>query len=197
MYEELKIQVLETAQRLYREKMNAGTGGNVSMCDPGRKHIIITPTSYGYDVMKAEDIIVIDFEGNVVEGWLRPSSEWRLHAVIYQRVPRAGAVLHIHSPYATSFAALGKSIPVFLVEMVPFIKGSLDVSPYAPPGTEEVGIGAAAILQEKNACLMASHGAVAIGATMREAYINAVYVEDIAKIYHLAKCIGEPIEIKI
>jgi L-fuculose-phosphate aldolase/L-ribulose-5-phosphate 4-epimerase len=120
--------------------MNAGTGGNVSVCDPERKHIIITPTFYGYDVMKAEDIVVIDLKGNVVEGWLRPSSEWRMHAVIYQRVPRAGAVVHTHSPYATSFAALGKSIPVFLVEMVPFIKGSLDVSPYAPPGTEEVGI---------------------------------------------------------
>lgn len=196
MYEQQKQQVLDTAQRLYTEKMYAGTSGNVSLCNRERTHIIITPTSCDYDLMKAEDIVVIGLDGNVLEGRLKPSSEWRMHAEIYQRVPRAGAVVHTHSPYATSFAAIGQGIPVFLVEMLPFLQGSLEVSPYAVQGSAQVGIGAAAILQEKNACLLAGHGAVAIGANMREAYIHSVYVEDIAKIYHLAKCVGEPVELE-
>ena len=82
-----------------------------------------------------------------------------------------------------------------MIEMIPFLKGSIEVSPYATQGSAEVGLNAVPILERKNACLMANHGVVAVGATMAEAYINSVYVEDTAKIYHMALSVGTPIEI--
>lgn len=145
--------------------------------------------------MEEKDIVVIDLDGNVIEGCHRPSSEWKMHAEIYRHLPHVGAIVHTHSPYATSFAVTHQEIPVILIEMIPFLKGSIEVSPYATQGSAEVGLNAVPILERKNACLMANHGVVAVGATMAEAYINSVYVEDTAKIYHMALSVGTPIEI--
>ena len=119
-----------------------------------------------------------------------------MHAEIYRHLSHANAVVHTHSPYASSFAVNHQEIPAVLIEMLPFLKGKLDVSPYAQKGSPEVGLNAVPILERKNACLMANHGVVAIGGTLPEAYTNSVYVEDAAKIYHLALCSGHPVVIK-
>ena len=82
--------------------------------------------------MERKDAVVIDLDGNLIEGIHKPSSEWRMHAEIYRQLPEVGAIVHTHSPYAASFAVLHKEIPVILIEMIPFLKGSVEVSPYAP-----------------------------------------------------------------
>ena len=99
------------------------------------------------------------------------------------------------SPYATSFAVNHQEIPVVLIEMIPFLKGKLEVSPYAAQGSAQVGLNAVPILERKNACLMANHGVVAVGETMEAAYVNSVYVEDTARIYHMALQSGNPVVI--
>ena len=190
-----KRQVLETARKAYKEGLMAGTSGNMSVYVRDSGLMAITPSSYDYSIMEEKDIVVTDLDGNVAEGWLKPSSEWRLHAEIYKNLPHVGAVVHTHSPYATSFAVLRKEIPVILIEMEPFIKGSKEVSAYAVQGSAQVGINAVRILKRKNACLMANHGVVAVGTDMAQAYINSVYTEDAAKIYHMALCVGEPVVI--
>ena len=187
-----KQDVLRTAKKAYDEKLMAGTSGNMSVYDPENKWIIITPSSYDYSIMEEKDIVVIDLEGNMVEGIHKPSSEWKMHAEIYKHLPEVKAVVHTHSPYATSFAVNHQEIPVILIEMIPFIKGSLEVSPFAEQGSAQVGINAVPILERKNACLMANHGVVAVGSTIDQAYINSVYVEDTAKIYHMALTVGKP-----
>ena len=191
----LKRSVLETAKKAYREKLMAGTSGNMSMYYREKGWMVITPSSYDYEIMEEKDIVVTDLEGQVVEGCHMPSSEWRMHAEIYQHLSHVKAVVHTHSPYATSFAVNHQEIPVVLIEMIPFLKGKLEVSPYAAQGSAQVGLNAVPILERKNACLMANHGVVAVGETMEAAYVNSVYVEDTARIYHMALQSGNPVVI--
>ena len=192
---QLKKEVLDTALRMYNDKMCAGTSGNISAFLREDQLIVITPSSYDYSIMEEKDIVVIDLDGNVVDGWLKPSSEWKMHAEIYKNLSHVDAVIHTHSPYATSFAVTRSEIPVILIEMGPFIKGSIEVSPYAAQGSPEVGSYAVPILKRKNACLLANHGVVAVGKSLDNAYLSAVYVEDAAKIYHLALSTGIPVVI--
>ena len=192
---EIKRQVLETAKKAYEEKLMAGTSGNMSIYSPEQGAVAITPSSYDYSKMEEKDIVVIDLDGKVLEGWLKPSSEWKMHVEIYKHLPHVRSVVHTHSPYATSFAVNHQEIPVVLIEMLPFLKGKLEVSAYAEQGSAEVGLKAVPILERKNACLMANHGVVAVGETIDQAYINSVYVEDTAKIYHMALTAGTPVVI--
>ena len=192
---EMKQQVLRTAQKAYQEKLMAGTSGNMSIYCPEQGIVAITPSSYDYSKMEEKDIVVIDLDGTVLEGWLKPSSEWKMHVEIYRHLPHVKAVVHTHSPYATSFAVNHQEIPVVLIEMIPFLKGKLEVSAYAEQGSAQVGLNAVPILERKNACLMANHGVVAVGEIIDQAYINSVYVEDTAKIYHMALSAGTPVVI--
>lgn len=187
----LKQAVLQTAKKAYEEKLMAGTSGNMSVFLPAERLMVITPSSYDYSMMEEHDIVVTDLKGNVIEGCHKPSSEWKMHAEIYKHLPHVGAVVHTHSPYATSFAVTHQEIPVILIEMIPFLKGKLEVSAYAEQGSAQVGLNAVPILERKNACLMANHGVVAVGRTLDEAYINSVYTEDTAKIYHMALASGQ------
>ncbi len=192
LYMEEKKRLLEYAKKAYREKLMAGTSGNMSIFCREDNCMVITPSSYDYDIMELEDVVVIDLDGNLIEGIHKPSSEWKMHAEIYKHLPDTGAVVHTHSPYATSFAVLRREIPVVLIEMIPFLKGSVEVSDYAKQGSAQVGLNAVPILKNKNACLMANHGALTIGESIEAAYINSVYLEDAAKIYHLACIAGTP-----
>lgn len=190
-----KQAVLNTAKKAYREKLMAGTSGNMSVFWPEKGWMVITPGSYDYEIMEEKDIVVTDLEGQVVEGCHKPSSEWKMHAEIYRHLPHVRAVVHTHSPYATSFAVNHQEIPVVLIEMIPFLKGKLEVSDYAEQGSSRVGLNAVPILKRKNACLMANHGVVAVGESIEAAYMNSVYVEDTARIYHMALQSGKPVVI--
>ncbi len=192
---EYKKMVQETARRSYQEGLVAGTSGNVSFFDRENDLMYITPSNLDYSVMTPEDIMVTDLCGNVVEGVHKPSSEWRLHAEIYKAKQEVCSVIHTHSPYATGFAIVHEGIPLILVEMLPFLGGDIPVAKFGLPGTDAVGINAAAALQERNAALLENHGVVATGARCEQAYLRAVYVEDAAKAYHFARLMGKPIEI--
>lgn len=189
----LKQEVLYAAKHAFDIRLVAATNGNVSAVDRESGRIVITPAAYDYERMTEDDIVVIDFDGKKLEGELEPSSEWKMHSVIYQRVERVGAVVHTHSPYATSFAVNNQEIPVVLTEMAPFLNGAIEVAPYAIQGSLQLGLNSVPILKGKNAALLANHGVVAVGATVQEAYDNSIYVEDAAKIYHMALCVGDPV----
>ncbi len=126
-----------------------------------------------------------------------PSSEWRLHAELYRMKPEVHAVVHTHSPYATAFAALREEIPLVLAEMQPWLGGSVEVAGYAALGTMDVARNTALAIGSKGACLMANHGVAAVADTLYLAYVRACYVEDAAKIIHLARSIGKPCEISL
>ncbi len=191
-YSEVKSEVCRIAKKAYAEKLMAGTSGNVAKFVPEDGVMAVTPSSLDYGMMTDDDIVVIDLDGNPVEGDRRPTSEWRMHAEIFKARKDLTCSVHTHSPRATAFAVVHKPIPVILLEMMPFIGGDIPLAKFALMGTQEVGDAVVDALVRRNACLMENHGVVAVGTNLEQAYVRAVYVEDAAKIYHFALQVGDP-----
>ncbi|GAA0180403.1 class II aldolase/adducin family protein [Clostridium sediminicola] len=187
---ELKYELLEAAKSSYNLGLVAGTSGNVSVYDSKTDKMVITPSSIPYDTMTSEDLVVLKLDGTIIEGYNKPSSEWKMHAQVYKERKDIKCVLHTHSPYATAFAVCQEKIPVILIEMVPFIGGDVPVAKFGMPGTESIGIEALSVLEERKACLLSNHGTLAIGESIDKALTSSIYLEDAAKIYHLAKSAG-------
>ena len=187
---EAKEKVLQIVKQASDEKLIAGTCGNVSVYDREADAMIITPSSISYKTMSVDDIDVITLNGDMIEGMHKPSSEWRMHAEIYKGCPEVSAVVHTHSPYATSFSVSNQTVPFVLIEMFNSIGGDIPVAKFAIPGTKEVGLEAVKCLKSRHACLIQNHGVVAVGENLDQAYMRAVYVEDAARIYHYAKING-------
>lgn len=188
---EMKESVLENTLMAYKEGLFAGTSGNLSTCDEAKEIMAITPSSFRYEKMTLNDIMIIKIaDGTIVEGVHRPSSEWKMHTAILRGRHDIFGVVHTHSPYATSFAVTCMPIPLILIEMLGYIGGDIPVSEFALPGSAALGERVVECLAKRNACLMRNHGAVAVGKTIDQAHLRAVYVEDAAKIYSLALSAG-------
>ncbi len=191
MMDALRTALTDAARRAYAEKLFSGTSGNLSVrCGSG---MLITPTSVRYEALRPEDLVAMDLDSAVLEGSLAPSSEWRLHAGLYARFPEIGAIVHTHSPCATSFAAARKPIPECLIEMRFFLGGEVPCAGYAKPGTADVAVRCAEVLEGHGGCLMANHGALAVGKDLDEAFLRAEYIEDAAKITLLSMGLGGPV----
>jgi len=192
---DLKQEVLAYAKKAYQQALMAGTSGNLSVLSEDGK-LVITPGGIDYMTMTAEDVMVIDLDGNVLEGPHRPSSEWPMHAEIYKHRPDVRSIVHTHSPYATAFSVLNEPIPLVLVEMVYFLLDEVPTAPIALQGSADVGLGIVQTIGDKGvACLMQNHGAVTLGGNLSEAFIRTEYLEEAAKIYHMARTIGTPTRI--
>ncbi|WP_066501499.1 class II aldolase/adducin family protein [Abyssisolibacter fermentans] len=186
----LKEELLQAAKDSYKLGLVAGTSGNVSVYDTEADVMIITPSSIPYDTMTTDDLVVLKLDGTIIEGYNQPSSEWKMHAKVFNERKDIKCVLHTHSPYATGFAVCQESIPVILIEMVPFIGGDVPVAKFGMPGSESIGIEALKVLKDRKACLLSNHGTLAIGETINKAMTSSIYLEDSAKIYHIAKNAG-------
>lgn len=195
----IQKEVQTTALKAYEERLVAGTSGNVSFYDRKNQLLAITPSNLDYKIMTPSDIVIMDLAGNQLpesNGYQpsphKPSSEWQMHAEIYRGLPHVSAILHTHSPRATSFAVLHEEIPVILVEMLPYIGGDIPRAAFALPGTIDLGKKCVEALTNRQACLLDNHGVVAVGETLNNAYTRAIYVEDAAKIYHFSRQLGTP-----
>lgn len=183
---EWKEQVCSWALRAYRDGLFEGTCGNLSVCDRRQGIVVITPSGLPYERYRPEDMVVIDLEGNVLEGAGKPSSEWIMHTMVYREKPEVNAVIHTHSPYASAFAVRNEGIPAILIEMIPTLGGGVPLAPFGMPGTEEVGAGAVKALRDRGGCLLANHGVLAVGGDLEQAFVRAGYVENAAKICSIA-----------
>jgi L-ribulose-5-phosphate 4-epimerase len=158
------------------------------------EHLVITPGSVPYDHMTAENLVIIDQYGAVIEGAHRPSSETPMHITIYKNMPKAAAVVHTHSPYALAFAAVGRGIPIICTEGLA-VRGPVPVAEYACPGTEAQGRVAVKAMKGPPSVigtLLKNHGVLTTGPTLTEAYATACRIEIAAKVYFLALQIGTP-----
>jgi L-ribulose-5-phosphate 4-epimerase len=164
--------------------------GNASGYDPASQRVVIKPSGVDYDAMRAEDLVVVDLAGNVVEGTLRPSVDTPHHLFLYRRFPELGGVIHTHSPYATSFAALGLSIPCALTAIADEFGCEIPCAPYVDNQGDHIGESIVRYRNRAPAVLLAGHGVFAFDATPRKALKAAVMVEDVAKTIHLAMLKG-------
>jgi len=191
---EEKRQVLEASREIARKGLVVGTAGNVSLrVAPvdSRELLAITPSSRYYESLTLDDIQVIDFEVEPVEGDLAPSIETMLHIGIYGARKNVNAVIHTHSTFASAIAVAGMNIPAILDEQVTFLGGEIKLAEYAMSGSEELVENALAALEKRNAVLLANHGVVGVGRTMRDALTACELVEKTAKVYISALALGK------
>ena len=190
--------VAETARRLAALDLVGTSSGNVSArLEPvgGRELLAITPSGRPHAELSVDDIPVVDFDVEPVEGELAPSSESLMHVGVYRARPDVGAVIHTHSVYASVAAVAGLGIPPIIDEMVVAIGGGIELSDYAFPGTQELADRVVATLGDKNAALIRNHGAVGAGRDLTEALDICVLTERVAKIFVLASLLGTPGEL--
>ncbi|VYU12528.1 class II aldolase/adducin family protein [Peptoniphilus gorbachii] len=178
-------------KKLLDKKLVAGTSGNLSLRGQA-DDIYITPSGMNYLEITENDIVKINFKGEILEGDKKPSSEWMMHVEIYKNYPNYNAIVHTHSPIATAFAVSRKKIPLILIEMKPFLGGEIEVAPFKPSGSLELAKSLIPYLKKSNSCLLANHGVVSCGRNIESAFLSAEYVEDAAKIYYYSLNIGDP-----
>ena len=190
--EQLRREVWKANLDIYRAGLITMHAGNASGIDRKRGLVLIKPSGVDYDTMRPADIVVTDLEGRKVKGKWKPSVDLPHHLYLYRNCPEMGGVIHTHSNYATSFALLGRPIPVYLTAIADEFGEEIPCAPYVDNLGDHIG---EAILKYKRrapAVLLGQHGVFAWGPTPREAVKAAVMLEDVAKTVHLALLLGKP-----
>lgn len=188
-----RAELIATLRWLAAAGLYSGTSGNVSVrASPTR--FLITPSAVPYDEIAARDLVAMTLEGLPAGNQrLVPSTEWRIHRDIYNRRPDVGAVVHTHSPFATTIACLRREVPAFHYMVAKTGGPSIRCARYATYGTEALSRNAlGALAGGRNACLMANHGMLALGADLRSARRLAEEVEALCQTYWRALAVGEP-----
>ena len=157
--------------------------------------IVIKPSGVRYEELRPEHMVVLDLDGKIVEGSLKPSSDTASHLYIYQHRPDVGGVVHAHSPYATAFAAVNKPIPVVLTAIADEFGGPIPCGGFALIGDEAIGKVVVESIGKSSAVLLKNHGVFTIGKDAKSAVKSAVMTEDNAKTVWLAMQIGIPDEL--
>jgi L-fuculose-phosphate aldolase len=187
-----KTAIVEFGKKLVKSGLTTGTGGNLSCIDHAENLVAISPSGIDYDEMLPEDVVVLDMNGKIIDGTLKPSSETGIHLGLYRKRADISAVIHTHSPYATTMACLNMEIPA-VHYLVGFAGIKVPVAPYATFGTDQLAKNVSDTMGKFNAVLMANHGLIAVGADLLRAFCVAEEIEFVARIYYQAKTIGKPV----
>ena len=185
--------VVQAAQQLLRLGLVAATSGNVSLRLEGDEKeglIAVTPASTDYETMTPEDIVVVDYDVDVIEGDAVPSSESLTHVAVYKARSDISAVIHTHSIYASVLAVAGVPLPPILDELVAYLGGPVEVAEYGFPSSEDLGEKAIQAMGERNAVFIRNHGVLAAGRDMPDALRACELVERAAQIYIQARALG-------
>jgi L-fuculose-phosphate aldolase len=185
----LRTAIIATARAMNAAGINRGKSGNVSARIDGG--FLITPSGLPYADTTVDDIVAVD-ESGAASGTRKPSSEWRFHRDIYRARKEAAAIVHAHSPFATTLACLDRGIPAFHYMIAMAGGNDIRCAPYATFGTQELSAAALSALDERKACLLAHHGMIAVGESLDRALALAVEVETLAEMYWRALQIREP-----
>ena len=192
MLKKLRQLVYEGNIMLPKAGLITWTSGNVSGRDPETGHVVIKPSGVRYEAMSPEDMIVVDLDGNIIEGQLKPSVDAATHLYVYRQRPDVMGLVHTHSTFATAFAALGKPIPVYLTAIADEFGGPIPVGAYAKIGGEEIGEEIVRSIGSSRAILMRNHGVFTVGPDVMSAVKAAVMCEDVARTVYYALQMGQP-----
>jgi L-fuculose-phosphate aldolase len=191
LLEQEREEIVLFGRKLITSKLTTGSGGNLSIFNRQEGLVAIKPTGVDYLEMRAEDVVVINQEGEIIDGRLKPSSELSLHLGLLKARPEINAAVHTHQVYATTLACLNWEIPA-VHYLVGFSGNKVPVAPYATYGTPELARAVVQSIGHYNACLMANHGIVTLGANLSAAFNVAEELELVARLYYQSMCIGKP-----
>lgn len=190
---ELRADVARYARKMYSSQLVQATQGNLSARDVESGLICITPSGADYELLTAEDIAVVDENGNVVESKWKPSVETPLHTLVLRRRRDIHCVMHTHSPYATAFGVVYQPFPMVLAESALCLGGEVPIAPYRMSGTPEFAELVAETLGNCPAVIWGNHGAMVVGVNLSLTFSIAHALEDSAKVYAIAKQLGTPV----
>ncbi len=187
--DQLASSVATGGRDLYRLGYMPGTSGNISLRLPDG-NILITPSGVNKGRMDREDLIIIDSEGNLIEGRGKPSSEYKMHTACYDLRPDVGAVVHCHPPYCTAMASCGVSLEDPVLPEGILVLGPVPLVEYSTPSTREVSDNLIPFLKDRNVFLLANHGALCLGADLNQALHRMETLEFTARVVTIARTLG-------
>ncbi|MDE7320563.1 MAG: class II aldolase/adducin family protein [Lachnospiraceae bacterium] len=192
MFEKEKKQVLDAALEIRRCSLVSLSGGNISM-RVGEDRYLVTPSGMVYEQMVPEDVCLIDGTCRVVEGNRKPSSDSSALVYLFEHMPKVQAVIHTHQPWATAAGFAADEIPDFLVTIMDACRNPVRVAPFTPSSAVGMGKLAVEYAGDSLAVILKHHGVITWGEDLQEALYAAVYLEEAAKTYVLAKAMGAQI----
>jgi L-ribulose-5-phosphate 4-epimerase len=195
MLESLREEVYSLNMELPKNNLVVWTGGNLSGRDPESGLMVIKPSGVRYENLTPESMVILNTDGKVIEGKLKPSSDTYAHLYIYRHRPDVNGVVHTHSTFATAFAAINRPIPAVLTAICDEFGGPIPCGSYAKVGGEEIGREVIRSIGDSPAILMKNHGAFTIGKDPEAALKTAVMLEDVARTTFFAFQLGQPDEI--
>jgi L-ribulose-5-phosphate 4-epimerase len=195
MLEQLREQLHELHLELPKNNLVAWTSGNVSARDSETGYVVIKPSGIRFEHLRPEHMVVVDLDGNIIEGTLKASSDTASHLYIYRHRPDVGGIVHTHSAYASAFAANNRPIPVYLTAQADEFGGPIPCGGFALIGGEEIGKVVLESIGTSCAVLLKNHGVFTIGKDAEAAVKAAVMTEDVARTTFLALQLGQPDEI--
>ncbi len=176
------IQILQACEDVLDAELVFGTWGNLSiLLEDG--NILITPSGIPYDELREEDLVICNMKGEIVKGKQAPSSELKMHVEIYKTRKDVKAIVHTHSLYASVASATLTEIPMLVEDAAMVIGGTVLVTDYKAPGTQELAEEVVKKLGKVNAVIMANHGQVGVGKTLDDAILAAVMCEKSCQLY--------------
>ncbi|MCD6369333.1 MAG: class II aldolase/adducin family protein [Thermoproteales archaeon] len=178
------MELTKVMRILYERKYISSLSGNASVREPGSSEFWITPSGIFKGALKPSDIIKMSVDGRVLEGRLKPSSEWRFHAAIYRKRKDVNAVIHAHNPITVALTMAGITIKPVTAEGILFLR-KIKIIPYAPPGSQELAGKVAKGIEDCNALILEKHGVVAVGRNLTEAEAIIETLEDEALVHFI------------
>lgn len=192
LYQKERELIVEYGKKLIESNLTKGTGGNISIFIRDKKVMAITPSGIDYFKTKPEDILIMDLEGNVVDGNHKPSSEYSMHQIFYQNRKDINSVVHVHSTYSATLSCMNWDLPA--VHYLVAISGGKNIrcANYATFGTEELAKNAFNAMEDRYGVFLANHGLLTGAKDLPNAFNKAEEIEFCAEIYYRTKSLGNP-----
>lgn len=192
---DLRRTLVELSHRAYALGLVPGVSGNLSVRVPGEDRVLIKATGFSLGDMTPAHTLLVDLDGRVLEDTdLRPSKEMFFHLAIYRRRPEVGAVVHLHPPYTTAFAAVHQLPPALTGAARAFLGGKVALVPPAPSGSRELAAMVEAAFRDPGiqAAVLAEHGSITVGPDLYSAFYLSQYLEDAARTALLVRLLRGP-----
>ncbi|MBR3151792.1 MAG: class II aldolase/adducin family protein [Erysipelotrichaceae bacterium] len=193
LYLKERKEVLETARRMEKHGLVRMSGGNVSL--RVGEVVLVTPSALPYDTLDPEDIVIVDMQGNTVEGKWRPTSDLKAILYILEHMPEMNAVIHTHQPKAVALSLVCDRLPVISTTMVDEVKGEVPVAPFTISSDEGMGVETVEYAEKALCVILKNHGIMAYGKSLEQALCAAVYLEESCVVYLDALSTGKEIAV--